>query len=77
MFTVSRTTRTMILCKIQSSCRVFWKTFLELTPTTMLYVTPWAPWLPRPATSLIAKKKMRKRNKRPQKELHVSSIKMT
>lgn len=67
MFTVSRTTRTMTLCKIQSSCRVFLKTFLELTPTTMLYVMPWAPWLLRQAISQTARKKIRKRNKHPRK----------
>lgn len=72
MFTISRMRRTMILCKIQSSCRVFWKTFPELTPTMMLYGTPWAPWLLRQAISQIARKKMRKRNKHPHKELHVS-----
>ncbi|CAG11888.1 unnamed protein product [Tetraodon nigroviridis] len=72
-----RMRRTMILCKIQSSYRVFWKTFQELTPTTMLYVTPWAPWLLRQAISQIARKKTRKRNKHPQKELYVSSNKMS
>lgn len=56
---------------------MFWKTFLVLTPATMLYGTPWAPWLLRQAISQIARKKMRKRNKHPIKALHVSSIKIT